>query len=258
MYASNIDTEYHIKLSKGDGAKYAIVCGAPERVADIAKCFDNPKFVAQNREFLSYSGFYKNEKILVTSTGIGGPSAAIAVEELSHIGVDTIIRVGTCGGIQLDITPGELIIASGAFRMDGTTREYAPIEFPAIANYEVTTALINASKSLQFKYHVGIVQSKDSFYGQHNPNSTAIPKYLLKKWEALERCNVLGSEMECSTLFVVSSIRKIRAGAVLQTIWNQERDAAGIKDEYEWDTKNAVVTAANALKDLITSDMEKN
>lgn len=254
----NTEKQYHINLSQCDAAKYAIICGAPERVPDIASKLEQPQFIAKNREFTTYCGYLNEEKILVTSTGIGGPSAAIAIEELNNIGVNTIIRVGTCGGMQLDVVPGELIIASSAVRMDGTTKEYAPVEFPATANFEVTTALKESCDKLSLKYQIGTVQSKDSFYGQHNPNDTAVAQTLLNKWEAWKRCGVLASEMECSTLFVVAAIRKIRAGAVLQTIWNQERADAGINDNNVFNTGDAVITAVEAMKRIITADKLKN
>lgn len=250
----NFEKEYHINLSEEDGAKYAIICGAPERVPLIASFFEDSEFLTQNREFLSYCGYLDGERVLVTSTGIGGPSASITVEELNHIGVDTIIRIGTCGGIQPDITPGEVLIATGAVRMDGTTKEYAPIEFPAIADFEVTSALVNACNNLNVKYKAGVVQSKDSFYGQHSPASTAVSETLLNKWEAWKRCGVLGSEMECSTLYVISSIRKIRAGAVLYVLWNQERENVNIDDENKKYTTSAIEVAVQALKNIIYDD----
>lgn len=250
----NEEKQFHINLSDKDKAKYAIICGAPERVPLIASFLDNSEYVTQNREFLTYSGYLNGEKILVISTGIGGPSTAIAIEEMHHIGVDTIIRIGTCGAMQLDITPGDVIVASGAVRMDGTTKEYAPIEFPAIADFEVTNALVNACDNLEIKYKVGVVQSKDSFYGQHDPESTAVSDTLLNKWEAWKRCNVLASEMECSTLYIISAIRNIRAGAVLHTIWNQERKNAGIEDDdVSFDT-SAIEITVQALKSIISSD----
>ncbi|MCQ4021674.1 MULTISPECIES: uridine phosphorylase [unclassified Ruminococcus] len=250
----NKERQYHIALTKENSSKYAIICGAPERVEAIAAHMNNPCFVAQNREFKTFCGTLSGERVLVTSTGIGGPSAAIAIEELNHIGVDTIIRVGTCGGIQLDIAPGELVVASSAVRMDGTTKEYAPIEFPAAADYSVTSALSEACKIRGYKYKVGVVQSKDSFYGQHTPESTAISGELLNKWDAWKVCGVLASEMECSTLFVVSSIRKIRAGAVLKVIWNQERANNGYTDEESPDTQPAIIAAVKAMESIIISD----
>lgn len=254
----NEEKQYHINLSYEEGAKYAVICGAPERVESIASHMDRPCFVAQNREFITYCGYLCCEKVLITSTGIGGPSASIAIEELNHIGVDTIIRVGTCGGIQLEVAPGELVVASGAVRMDGTTKEYAPIEFPAVADFSVTAALCSACSNIGYDYKVGVVQSKDSFYGQHSPESTAAGDELLSKWNAWKKCGVIASEMECSTLFVVSSLRKIRAGAVLKVIWNQERESEGYNDVESPDTEPAVISAVKAMESIIRSDRENN
>ena len=250
----NENKQFHIDVTKADGAKYAIICGAPERVESIAQYLDNPQFVAQNREFVTYSGYLSGERVLVSSTGIGGPSAAIAVEELHNVGVDTIIRVGTCGGIQLDVPSGELVVASAAVRMDGTTKEYAPIEFPAVADFTVTRALCDACSNEGYNYKVGVVQSKDSFYGQHAPESTAVADSLISKWEAWKRCGVLVSEMECSTLFVVSSVRGIRAGSVLKVIWNQERANNGYNDSDSLDTTPAIISAVKAMESIIRAD----
>ena len=163
----NGETMYHINLSRDQGAKYAILPGDPGRVPKIAALLDNPKHVTTNREYNTYEGTLEGEKVLVTSTGIGGPSASIAVEELSQIGVDTFIRIGTAGGMQLNIVPGDIVVANAAIRMEGTSREYLPIEFPAVANLDVSVALRDAAKRLGYNVHVGVVQCKDSFYGQH-------------------------------------------------------------------------------------------
>lgn len=246
--------QYHINLSENQGARYALVCGAPERVEHIASFLNIPSYITRNREFLTYSGLLDNEKVLVTSTGIGGPSAAIAIEELYSVGVRTIIRIGTCGGIQGDICSGNAIIATGAVRMDGTTKEYAPIEFPAVADFEVTSALIEACKSMKLSYKTGVVQSKDSFYGQHNPKSSAVSFELLEKWEAWKRCGVMASEMECSTLFVIASLRRMRAGAVLQVIWNQESANDGVENTTVKNNNEVIKIAVTAMKHLIAND----
>ena len=161
----NGETMYHINLSRDQGAKYAILPGDPGRVPKIAALLDNPKHVTTNREYNTYEGTLEGEKVLVTSTGIGGPSASIAVEELSQIGVDTFIRIGTAGGMQLNIVPGDIVVANAAIRMEGTSREYLPIEFPAVANLDVSVALRDAAKRLGYNVHVGVVQCKDSFTG---------------------------------------------------------------------------------------------
>lgn len=153
----------------GDVGRYVILPGDPKRCEKIAKHFEDAKLVADNREFVTYTGYLEGEKVSVTSTGIGGPSASIAMEELVQCGADTFVRVGTCGGIDLDVKGGDIVIATGAVRMEGTSREYAPIEYPAVADLEVANALVAAAKELGFTYHTGVVQCKDAFYGQHEP-----------------------------------------------------------------------------------------
>ena len=179
--------QYHIQLSEEQGARYAIIPGDPGRVEKIAAFLEDPHQVGYNREYNSYMGYLEGEKVLVVSTGIGGPSCAICVEELAKIGVDTFIRVGTCGGMQPEVAPGDVVIATGAIRMDGTSKEYMPIEFPAVADFHVTSALYSAAEKLGYPNHIGVVQAKDSFYGQHSPESMPASAELLSKWEAWKR-----------------------------------------------------------------------
>lgn len=168
-YSEDASKQYHIQVGKGDVGQYVILPGDPKRCEKIAKYFDDAVLVADSREFVTYTGYLDGVKVSVTSTGIGGPSAAIAMEELAMSGADTFLRIGTCGGMQLDIKSGDVVIANGAIRMEGTSREYAPAEFPAVADVHVTYALMRAAEELKQTYHVGIVQCKDSFYGQHSP-----------------------------------------------------------------------------------------
>ena len=156
--------QYHIQCRKGDVGRYVILTGDPKRCADIAAYFYNAKLVADSREYVTYTGELDGILISVTSTGIGGPSASIAIEELVKCGADTFIRVGTCGGMDLKVKGGDIVIANGAIRMEGTTKEYAPIEFPAVADYSIVNSLGAAAKKLGYSYHVGVCQSKDSFY----------------------------------------------------------------------------------------------
>lgn len=219
--------QYHIKLKTGDVGKYVILPGDPGRCEKIAKYFDNAKLIASNREFTTYTGTLLGEKVSVTSTGIGGPSAAIAMEELVDCGADTFIRVGTCGGINLKVHSGDCVIATGAVRNEGTSREYAPIEYPAVSDFDVTTALVNACKKMNLSYHCGVVQCKDSFYGQHSPNRMPVSYELLDKWEAWKKLGVLASEMESSALFTVAAALGVKCGSIFHVIWNQERKALG-------------------------------
>ncbi len=246
--------QYHIAIDESQSAKYCILPGDPKRCELIAKHFENPQFVADNREFMTWAGTLNGERVLTTSTGIGGPSAAIAMEELSATGVHTFIRVGTCGGINMKVRSSDIVIATGAIRLDGTGREYAPIEFPAVADFGVVNALVNAAKELGERWHAGVVQCKDSFYGQHAPGRMPVHDELLRKWDAWKRLGVLASEMESSTLFVVASALGVRCGSVLNVIWNQERESAGLIDPDNFDTERGIRVAIKALSSLIEYD----
>lgn len=245
---------YHIACSKGDVGRYVLLPGDPGRCESIAAHFDNPVMVARNREFTTYTGTLDGERVSVTSTGIGGPSAAIAVEELYQCGADTFIRVGTCGGIALPVMGGDLVIATGAVRQEGTGLHYVPPEFPAVPDYTVLRSLVDAASESGASYHTGIVQSKDSFYGQHSPNRMPVAGELNAKWEAWKRSGVLCSEMEAAAIFVVASCLGARAGAIFLAVWNQERAAAGLSNPHFHDTGIAVRVAVDAMRKLIAHD----
>lgn len=239
--------QYHLQIRQGDVGKYVILPGDPKRCRKIAAYFDDAKLIADSREYVTYTGTLDGIKVSVTSTGIGGPSAAIAMEELVRAGADTFIRVGTCGGMDLNVKSGDLVIATGAIRAEGTSREYAPIEFPAIADFSVTQALSDAAKELGFPYHLGIVQCKDSFYGQHEPEKMPVSSMLKEKWEAWKRLGCLASEMESAALFTVASYLRVRCGSVFLTVANQEREAAGMENPVVHETDRAIQTAVNAI-----------
>ena len=186
-----LDKQFHIHCVEGDVGRYCLLPGDPGRCESIAKLFDNPVHVAQNREYNIYTGTLLGEKVSVCSTGIGGPSASIAMEELHNIGADTFIRVGTCGGINLKVQSGDIVVATGAIRFEHTSQEYAPLEYPAVANLDVTNALRQASLAMGKQTHVGVVQCKDAFYGQHSPAKMPVSYELLQKWEAWKRLGVL-------------------------------------------------------------------
>ncbi len=151
-YSGEVGLQYHLQIRPGDVGRYVILPGDPKRSEKIAKHFDDAKLVADSREYVTYTGYLDGEKVSVTSTGIGGPSASIAMEELVLCGADTFIRVGTCGGIDLDVKGGDIVIATGAVRMEGTSREYAPIEYPAVADFEVANAIKESCKGLSFPH----------------------------------------------------------------------------------------------------------
>ena len=248
-----VEKPFHIPAEKGLVGKYCLLPGAPERVEQIARELDDPCFVGSNREFTIWNGKLDGQLVTVCSTGIGGPSTAIAAEELADCGAEVLIRVGTCGGIATDVQSGDIVIASGAVRQDGTSHEYAPPAFPAVPDTNVLFALAAAAKELGVRHHVGIVQSKDSFYGQHSPERMPTAVALSEQWEAWKRLGVLASEMEASALFTVGAARRIATGAVFHVIWNQERVLAGL-DTVEcksFDTLLAVRVALAAVRKLI-------
>ena len=228
-----------------------ILPGDPKRCEKIAQYFDNPVLVADNREYVTYTGTLDGVKVSVTSTGIGGPSAAIAMEELCRCGADTFIRIGTCGGMQPEVKSGDVVIATGAIRMEGTSREYAPIEFPAVPDLAVTNALAAAAGTKGFPFHTGVVQSKDSFYGQHEPETKPVSYELVNKWEAWKRLGCLASEMESAALFVVAGYLHVRAGACYLVVANQEREKLGLENPVAHNTDMAVQVAVEAVRRLI-------
>ena len=247
-----MEKQYHIGFDDTHGAKYAILPGDPGRVEKIASHLDNARFFCQNREYTTWLGELDGKTVMVISTGMGGPSAAIAIEELFKTGVRSFIRVGTCGGMAISVTGGDVVIASGAIRQEGTTREYVPIEFPAVADIDVTNALVQAAKKLNLKWHTGIVQCKDSFYGQHDPDRMPSGFELKDKWDAWIKAGCLASEMESAALFIVSQILGARAGCVLNVVWNQEREKKGLDNPRCHDTENAIKTAVEAVRILIS------
>ena len=189
--------------------------------------------------------------MLVMSTGMGGPSTAIGVEELYQTGVDTMIRVGTCGGMAEEVMGGDLVIANGAIRMEGTSKEYVDLAFPAVADFDVTAALRQSAKELGARFHLGIVQCKDSFYGQHSPERMPCGKKLEEKWEMWIKAGCLASEMESAALYIVAQVLGVRAGCILNTVWNQERKKKGLSDPHCHDTTLAIRAAVHAVELLI-------
>lgn len=256
-----LDTErqFHIQTKAGDVGKYVILPGDPGRVPKIAAHFDNAKQVAQNREYNVYTGTLDGVAVSAVSTGIGGPSAAIALEELVRCGAHTFIRVGTSGGIDTKVCGGDLVLASAAVRGDGTSKEYLPPDYPAVADFDVLCALRNAAAKVcdgtpGNAYHIGVVQSKDSFYGETNPETMPVAEYLTTRWESYVRCGCLTSEMECATLFSVGTAREVRVGGIITAIWNVERTKAGLEDTVCMDSSKAISCAVAALRELIAAD----
>ena len=255
-YSGEAGLQYHLQIRPGDVGRYVILPGDPKRCEKIAKHFEDAKLVADSREFVTYTGYLEGEKVSVTSTGIGGPSASIAMEELVQCGADTFVRVGTCGGIDLDVKGGDIVIATGAVRMEGTSREYAPIEYPAVADLEVANALVAAAKELGFTYHTGVVQCKDAFYGQHEPEKMPVGYELINKWEAWKMMGCLASEMESAAMFICASKLRARAGSCFLVVANQEREKLGLANPVVHDTDMAIQVAVEAIRKLIKADQE--
>lgn len=250
-----LEKQFHIRCVEGDVGRYVILAGDPGRCESIAALLDNARHIGMNREYNIYTGSLEGVPVSVCSTGIGGPSTAIAVEELHNIGADTFIRCGTCGGIDIDVQSGDIVIATGAIRFEHTSLEYAPLEFPAVADYDVISALKSASEKLGNRTHMGVVQCKDSFYGQHSPNKSPVSYELLNKWESWKRLGVKASEMESAALYVIASALKCRAGSCFHVIWNQEREAAGLDQKMSEDTSMAVKVAVEAMRSIVKADL---
>ena len=252
------EKQFHIQCKEGDVGRYVILPGDPGRCEAIASHFDNPVHIGMNREYNIYTGYLLGEKVSVCSTGIGGPSASIAMEELHNIGADTFIRVGTCGGIALDVLPGDVVVATGAIRYEHTSMEYAPIEFPAVSDFGIAAALKSAGEELGYRIHTGVVQNKDSFYGQHSPEKSPVYYELLQKWESWKRLGVKASEMESAALFVVAAALGVRCGSCFHVVWNQEREKAGLFMPMTEDTSGAIKVGIEGLKKIIAADKMKN
>lgn len=247
--------QYHIQCKPGDVARYVLLPGDPERVDVISSFWDEREEIAYHREFKTHTGKYKGVSISATSTGIGSPSAVIAVEELARIGADTFIRVGSTGAIQPEISVGDVIISSAAIRLEGTSKDYVRVEYPASAHYEVILALIEAAETLGVKYHVGITASTDSFYlGQGRPGYGGYEQSFSKNiLHDLRRAKVLNFEMEASAIFTIANLYGLRAGSIAVVFANR------ITDEFEVVSQEPLARVANeAVKILYEWDEIKN
>lgn len=243
--------QMHLQCTAKEIGRYVILPGDPGRCAAIAAFFDDALAVSSNREFNVWTGFLDGEKVSVCSTGIGGPSAAIALEELVECGADTFIRVGTCGGVDVSVRGGDVVVATAAVRQEGTSREYLPLEYPAAASYPIVRALADACEALGFRTHVGVIQSKDSFYGEIRPQCMPIAAQLQEKWNAWTAAGVLASEMESAALFVAGACLHVRCGTVLNVLWNDESEAPAVP---EGAAQRGIRAAVEAIRRLIRED----
>ncbi|ASJ21204.1 nucleoside phosphorylase [Brachyspira hampsonii] len=253
-YQENENLVHHLKLKKGDVGKYIIMPGDPKRCVKIAKRFDNAELIADYREYATYTGYINGVKVSAVSHGIGGPSTAIALEELIKIGADTFIRVGTCGGMNMEVLPGDIVIVNGAVKGGGTMDNYIPKEFPCVPNIDVLEAMIEGADKIKTKTHVGVVQCKDAFYAQHAPESMAVDKELLYKWNSYIKAGCLASEMESATLFAVGSAKNVRTGAAMLVLHNQERVKNNINDPKNYTGEEAIDLIIESIKILIDKD----
>ncbi|MCE4606457.1 MAG: uridine phosphorylase [Desulfurococcales archaeon] len=234
--------QYHIDVAPGEIAPIVLLPGDPGRADYISGRWDKRQLIANHREYRTYTGIYRGTPISVTSTGIGSPSTAIAIEELLRVGARAMIRVGTCGAIQRNIRPGDLVVATGAVRLEGTSKQYAPVEYPAVADYRVVEALVETVETLGYRYHTGIVASTDSFYlGQGRPGfKEFITEEAASIIPRLQSLRVKAFEMEASLLFTLSSIYGFPAGCVCAAVANRVTDEfvvdAGV--EYAIDAAN--------------------
>lgn len=246
------ERQFHIQCTAEDIGHYVFLPGDPDRVPWIASYLENAQKVAQSREFTTYTGTLDGTRVSVTSTGIGGPSAAIAMEELVALGAHTFLRIGTCGGMQPELVPGALIIPTGAIRMEGTSQEYMPLAFPAVPDFGLTEHLVCAARAAAYDYHTGVVQCKDSFYGQHSPETMPVAPTLLQNWQAWKSAGTLASEMESAALFTVAAARHVRCATILQMLWNQERQAVvRDKEHAASDMTHAIEVAVAAMRAVI-------
>ena len=246
----------HTKLSKEDVGKYAIVPGNPDRCEKIAMLLDNPRKIMQNREHTTWEGYLEGEKIIVTSTGMGGPSTAICIEELVKCGVDTFIRVGTAASTSKKVKMGDVVVVNGAVRMEGTGCHYLPMEFPAVPDYHLLKELEKASIELGYHPHVGISITKDSFFSQINPEDKPIGYELINRWNSYVKGGAITTSMEEATLFLVANSLGVKAASVLVSATNHENETADTSSNcYPADTEiRPIKVAVKTLRNMIIED----
>ncbi len=244
----------HIGLEPGEVGRYVFLPGSPERTEKIAAYFDNPKEIAYNREFRTFVGELDGVKVAVTSTGIGGPSAAIAVEELHQCGADTMLRVGTCASTSEKVSLGDVVIPNGAVRMEGVRTHYLPIEYPAVPDFQVVKAVEQAAQKLEFPYNVGVTITKASFYTQTTPETKPVGPELLYKWQAYEKGGATSTSMECSVLFCVGASLGIRTSSVMISATNFGEYSNDAEDYPSGWEERGIEVGIEAMKIMIRKD----
>ena len=250
------EKKYHVGLAKGDVGHYVLVPGDPFRTPMVAKHLDGAREVAFSREYRTFTGTVDGELVSTMSTGMGGPSVAIGVEELAELGVHTFLRVGTCGAAQPEIKMGDLVIAIGSVRSEGTPDGYVPKEYPAIASLDVTNALVEAATAAGVPYHVGVIRSVDALYSDLMPERMPRPQHLREELDMWSRAGILSNDMETSTLFVVSRLRKLRAGTINLCV-----DELGAGEIHHLDPSymdRMLAVAVDAIRRLIARDKKQS
>lgn len=254
---ADADVQHHLHLRRGEVGRYVLLPGDPGRCARIAERFEEARMVARNREYETWTGTLDGELVSVTSTGIGGPSTAIAAEELRRCGADTFVRVGTSGGMQPGSRTGDLAIVTAAIRDEGTSLHYLPVEFPAVASLDVVVALRDAAAKLDHRYRLGVTQSKDSFYGEVEPERMPIAGTLAERWAAWTAGGAICSEMEAATLFTVASIARVRAGGIMVMVGNPDMSPAEVDASLVDFTLDPLIdTSVEAIRLLIARDRD--
>ncbi len=246
------ERKYHVGLAKGEVGEYVLVPGDPGRTPMIAKYLEDAREVAFSREYRTFTGTVAGVPVSAISSGMGGPSVAIAVEELSELGVHTFLRVGTCGAAQPEIKIGDLVLVTGSVRSEGTPNGYVPLEYPAVASLDVVNALVDAAKAAGAPHHLGIIRSVDALYSDLVPDRMPRSKQLKEELEMWSRAGVLGNDMESSTLFVVARIRRLRAGTINLCV-----DELGAGEIHHLDQKymdRMLQVAVDAIRRLIEQD----
>ena len=247
---------FHLGLTKKmlDGASLAIVPGDPERVKKIAELMNDATFLVSHREYTSYLAYIGQKAVVICSTGIGGPSTSIAVEELAQLGVSTFLRVGTTGAIQPHVNVGDVIVTQASVRLDGASLHFAPMEFPAVANFECTTAMVAASREAGLEPHIGITASSDTFYpGQERYDTvservTRQFKGSMHEWQEL---GVLNYEMESATLFTMCASQGWRAACVAGVIVNRAQQEIPDEAKMQSTEVSAIAIVVAAAKKLL-------
>ncbi len=250
MMNEPVGMQYHVKVKPGDVGRYVLLPGDPGRVERIASFLDDPYFISSNREHMVYGGYLNGENVTVVSTGMGCPSTAIAVEELIKVGAETFIRVGTCGAMQPELKVGDVAIVTGAIRDEGTTRQYLPIEYPALADTKVVNALVNAAEKIGIDYHLGVSHTKDSFYAEVEMERMPMAEVLKIRWKAWVAGGAVCSEMEAAAVFILASIYRKRAGGVMTVVGS---DTATLLQK-KASPDGMIKVAVEAIRELIISE----